>query len=367
MRKLTEFLSSSAIASAAGYVLAGAESFLRHEAERAVLKAVFGGEDPGPGHVTIDGVREGGVVQELASVFDEAQTIPLFSAGKVVSVRQASSLVRANVDAFAQYLSERNAASVLLLHAETWDKRAAYAKKLDAFAVDCASLYETSFGESTVSAHSPLGRWVATRASEHRVALSAPAIVRVIELIGNNLAELDGVLERLGLGGTPSAEPLRPDDVDAAVAPSKSLSQFRVASLVTAGATREAFAAASTCFELGLSDEKGRVDHQESSVAMRLLWSIGREIEILYHARGLIDEKRYSKESAGSIGVPPFRADAVGKVARMHSLETLADALALALKAEMSLKSGEADPRFAAERLIVELGDVLSPALKEMG
>jgi len=359
MRKFAEFLSSVEKRPAAGYVLAGHEGFLRAEAERAVVRAVFGGDDPGPGYVTIDAVREGGNPVEPAVVLDEARTSSLFSDGKVVSAHRAGPLVKKNVELFASYLSDTGPASVLLLHVEDWDKRSAYARKLDAWAVDCSSLYETAFGESEISAGSSLGKWVRARAGARKLRISPDAIVRLIELVGNNLGLLDGALERLELAGGKGDE-VSPDAVDKVAAPTRSMSQFRVASLAAGGETGRAFAAASSCFELGLADEKGRVDHNEGTIATRLLWAIGREVETLYHARGLMDKRNYNRSTAGSIGVPPFRADEVERAARSHTLGDLAGALQLVLAAETSFKSGRADGRFAVEKLIAELGGVLS-------
>jgi DNA polymerase-3 subunit delta len=359
MRKLTDFIRSVLKRPAAGYVLAGDEAFLRAEAERAVVRAVFGGGEPGPGYVTMDGVREGGVAIEPDAVFDEARTASLFSEGKVVSVRRAGPMVKRHVDLCASFLAASAGGSVLLLHVEDWDKRSAYAKKLDTFAVDCSPLYETAFGESEISATSLLGTWVQDRAAQHALRLAPDAVVRLIEHVGNNLAELDDALARLELAARPRSL-IDATAVDGLVAPTRSGSQFRVAGLVVRGQAAKAFAAASGCFDLGLSDEKGRVDLNQGSVATRLLWSIGREIEILYAARGLIESRTYSKQTAGGIGVPPFRADEVERLARAASLGSLARALELAVNAELELKTGRVEPRFAVERLIMQLGPVLA-------
>jgi len=360
MRKFVEFLAGMDEAPPAGCVLAGDEGFLRAEAERAIVKAVLGDGDAGPSFVAIDGVREGGVPVEVATVLDEAHSLPLFAPRKVVSVRRAGAVVKRNADLFARLLGERDAVSVVVLHIEDWDKRSAYAKKLDEFAVDCASLYETSYGESSISASSPLGRWVRDRASSRKLRLEPEAVVRLIEMLGSNLAEIDAALERLDLMGFAARPYVAAADVDAASAPSRATTQFRVAELATRGRAEEAFAAASACFEMGLEDERGRAELKESSVASRLVWAIGREIEILYAARGLIDEERFTPQEAGRIGVPPFRAQAIQRAASEHPVEVLARGVQIACEAEHALKTGRLSPRLAVEKLVLELGAAMA-------
>ena len=143
------------------------------------------------------------------------------------------------------------------------------------------------------------------------------------------------------------------------MAPSRSHTQFRVAEFALSGRAKDAFAMADACFEQGLPDQKGRVDHGEGGVAMRLLWSIGREIEILHAARGFMEEGEAIGPNAGKLGIPPWKADAVASAARAVPLESLARALDLAFEAEWAMKRGDVDGRFAVERLILELGKVI--------
>ncbi|MHC4201415.1 MAG: DNA polymerase III subunit delta, partial [Planctomycetota bacterium] len=148
MLKFPQFLAQLERRPRAAYVLAGSEGLLRSEAEAAIVRAVFGGQEPGAGFVPIDCLREGGAAVEPAAILDELRSRSLFSERKVVAARRADAVVKQHQDAFADYLADPDPDSVLVLHIVNWDKRSATARKLDAFAVDCAAPYETSFGEA---------------------------------------------------------------------------------------------------------------------------------------------------------------------------------------------------------------------------
>lgn len=354
MQKFATFLSSLGRRRQPGYVLAGRESFLRDEAERAIVKATLG-DDPGAGPVILDGGREGEPL-EAADVLDEARTRSLFGGTKLISLRRADAMVKEHVDAFVSYLEDPEPGSTLVIHFESWDKKTAAAKALDRWAVDCGSLYETKFGSSDISAGSKLGEWVRRRSSSRELGLDPEAIVRLIELVGTNMAELDGALARLAVAAKEKGGALGARDVDETVAPSRSYTMFRVAELAVSGKKREALAAAEACFEQGLPNVRGKVTLGESNVAAGIQWAIARELEVLYAARGFVNEGQRVKPNAGKVGVPPFRADAVERLARAFPQEHIERALELAFASEYAVKRGDADARFAVERLILELG-----------
>jgi DNA polymerase III delta subunit len=368
MQKLANFISSVEHRTPGGVVLAGPEEFLRSEAEGAVVRAVFGSGDPGPGYVQLDGKPTSAETLEPAAVLDEVRSMSLFdmtggmaSGGgrKVVAVRRADALVKQHIDTFLAYLGQPVAGSVVILHMETWDKRSAYARKLDTWAVDCMSLYETAFGETETSAGAPLGRWVASRASRaHSVKLAPGAIVRLIQLTGTNLAELDGALGTLAVSSAKSKRALSSADVDACVAPSRTYTQFKIADLATAGKGAQAFAIADACFEQGLPDQRGHVRHAEAGIAESVIWAVSQRLEQIFLVKGLVAEGEWNASAAGRMGVPPFRMKEVEASARGASLDALTRALEIAFVAAKAVR-GELEPRFAVERLLLELGNVL--------
>ncbi len=366
MQKLTAFIASLERRVPGGIVLGGGEGFLRSEAEGAVVRAVFGPGEPGPEFVTLDGVPEGGAALEPAAVLDEARSLSLFGIGgggrKVIAVRRADAVVKQHMDVFLSFLERPAPQAVVVLHMESWDKRAAYARKLDAWAVDCMSLYETAFGETDVSARAPLGVWVASRASRaHGVRLSPDAVVRLIELTGTNLAELDGALGTLATSAGDGKRAVTRADVDARVAPSRTYTQFKIADLATAGRGAEAFAVADACFEQGLPDARGRVRHGESGIAESVIWAVSQRLEQLFAVKGLVAAGGWSASAAGKMGVPPFRMKDVETAARAQTLEKLGSALEVAFEAAKAVR-GELEPRFAVERLLLGLGKVLGRA-----
>jgi DNA polymerase III delta subunit len=358
MQKFASFVSSVERRRQPGYVLAGPEGFLRDEAESVVVRAVLG-DDPGTGLVVLDGGREGAAL-EAADVLDEARTVTLLGGKKVICVRRADTIVKGSADAFAAYLGDPDPESTLVVHVEGWDRRTAAARKLDRWAVDCGSLYETEFGSQDISANSALGGWVASRASSRQLGLDAEAIVRLVELVGTNLAEIEGALDRLAVAAARKAAgkggALGVSDIDEIVAPSRAYTVFRVAELAASGRRREALAAAEACFEQGLPGKGGRATLNESAIAARLQWAIARELETLYAARGLLNEGSSVRRDFSKIGVPKHRADQVDRTVRAVPQEMIERALGLTLASEWHVKRGDADARSAVERLVLELG-----------
>lgn len=334
-----------------GWILAGEEDFLREEVERAVVKAVLGEEPTAGGMVVIDALREGGSKIQLADILDELRTPSLFCERKVVSVRRAGALVRTYAEELEKHLCGKATPGVLLLHAEDWDKRAAYAKRLDRFTVDCSPLYETAFGDTSISASSQLGRWVRERARRAGLRISDEAIVRLIELIGADLAGLSDAIEKLSLLQRQSVSV---EDVDTIVAPSRSFSQFKVAELVLTSKTAECLAAVEACFEQGIDKGGGRVERSESGVAELIVWAISRELERMYIARGLLEEDKLDVRSAGALGVPPFMFEKFAKRVSQTDAEHLGRALADTLEAASSLRGGT-PPRAVVESLVLRL------------
>jgi len=361
MQKHAEFLASAGRAPRSAYVLAGAEALLRDEAERAIERAAFGGQTPDV--VRIDGLAANGEPVEPAVVFDEARGMSLFGGRKLVSVSRADAFVRAHAEALVGYLEDPDAEAILVLHVERWEKKRSIEKKLDRWAVDCGSPYEFGFEEQAITPKSPLFQWVRTRAKARKVALGPDAIVRLIELVGTGLADLGGAIETISLAARSEPGAVGPADVDRMIAPSRAYTQFRVAELAACGRTAEALAAADACFTQGLPGPKGSPSFGEGTVAARLIWAISREFERLYAARGIVErEGALGLSAAGKLGVPPFRAKALEAAARSMPLEDIERALELAFDAEFAVKRGEADARFAVEKLILGIGRAARPS-----
>jgi DNA polymerase III delta subunit len=359
MRRFGSFLADVARGARAGYVLAGPEAFLRDEAERAVVRAVFGPGENAGGFVPLDGERSEPPL-ELADVLDELRGVSLLAERKVVAVRRADALARQHAAALADYLEHPDPDSALVLHVETWDRRSAWARKLDGFAVDCSAPYETAFGETEVTPGSPLVRWLRESARERRKLAVAPdAAVRMVELVGTNLSELDGALERIALALGGGRGTVTRELVDANVAPSRSYTQFRVAELLTEGKTRAALEAADACFEHGLAERAGRTRHNEAGIAESIIAAVAQRLERLYVVKGFVEEGAFDRSAAGSLGIPPFRADAVAEAARSMAFEVVERALELALEAARSAHSG-AGGRLTVEKLVLELGRLVS-------
>ncbi|MEO1009016.1 MAG: DNA polymerase III subunit delta [Planctomycetota bacterium] len=177
-------------------VLKGPDAFLRQHYFEQLQEMVAGRTG-----LDVQTVRFEGESAELGDVLDECRSLGLLPVHKLVVVDAADRFVRERTrPGLEKYAAEPEERTTLVLRAEAWRPgRLDKAVEKVGAVVDCkASTPETA------------ARWATGRAeSAHGVTLPAQAAWLLVDLVGTDLARLDGELAKLAIecGGEGSITP----------------------------------------------------------------------------------------------------------------------------------------------------------------
>lgn len=143
-----------------------------------------------------------GEVCEGAAVVSACNTIPFASPVRLVHVRNADKLKKADSEELVTYLGAPNESTVLLLEADKLAKNTRLYKAVAAVGpkavIDCAP-----------PAARELPRQVRAMATGHGIVLTEGAAAALVELVGENTVHLDNELKKIALahgGGEPVGE-----------------------------------------------------------------------------------------------------------------------------------------------------------------
>lgn len=252
------------------YVLSGKDDFLRRQHRRAIIEEVAGGGKPS-GDGTARGAGDLAVSEfegsaELSAVLDEARTLPLLAARRVVIVADADRFVRAHAKPLLAYMESPATAGVLMLIVNDWPPKHGGKGSAEAEGEQPASLYAQqdeppkkeldALLKKLVEAVAKVGRLIDCTSPEQRdlparvVKLAAErgkrirpdAVAELVACIGNNLSGLDSEIEKLSLYVGERAEIVK-DDVEAVAYVSAGPKIFALSDAVAAGKTKEALEA----------------------------------------------------------------------------------------------------------------------------
>jgi len=180
-----------------GYVLAGAETFFRFEALKALRETLLPEDAAGTGYIEFEGETE---PREL---FGALRTRGLFAEARMAVVDPAEPFVTSNGDALARYLENPPEGACLVLVLEKWEPKGALKKTAGALTVvSCNKLR----GKAVHS-------WVNRRVRSYGKRLDRGVADLMVEIAGTDLSVLDRHLENLAayVGERPN---ITPEDVN---------------------------------------------------------------------------------------------------------------------------------------------------------
>ncbi len=168
------------------YGVYGADEFLRTEAIGRITRDVLG-DRPEPMAISdYDGTKA-----SLAEVLDDVRTLPFFGGVRLVIVRDADDLITKHREALERYVAAPSETGVLVLICTSLNKQWRLTRAIEKVGklVEC-------------KAPSPRERptWLITRARQHYgKTLEPPAAATLVELVGDDMAGLDGELAKLSI------------------------------------------------------------------------------------------------------------------------------------------------------------------------
>ena len=163
------------------YVLYGEDEFLRDAHRREVTDLAVGDGDPQTCLTVFDASAE------LAQVLDELRTLPFLAPRRVVLIRDADAFISAHRETLEDYLKSPPQTATLVLIVASWPKNTRLYKLVE------------KIGQS-FSCNSPqqgIGRWMANVTGKHGKKIAPDAGEMMLEWLGNDLAVLNGELEKL--------------------------------------------------------------------------------------------------------------------------------------------------------------------------
>ncbi|MDK1030785.1 MAG: DNA polymerase III subunit delta [Planctomycetia bacterium] len=309
------------------YVIFGPDEFLVQKAREVVRRQVFGDADAASGEVELDG-RE----CSLGDCLEELQTMSLFSARRLVWVRNAGVLVRDNREGLLKYAESPCPTGILALLLEEFKTNTKVAKALAKVGalVECKPPYENQMP----------GR-LATRArSQYGKTLSHAAAEMLAEYVGNDLAAADEELKKLDIY-TGDCSEISEDDIEALVTRSR---QEGVFALGDALADRDCAASLSILGNL----------LAEGMVAPQIIGALRAQFSKLLRAKTM--SRRMSLGDVASRFPVPyrFRERFVAQI-RRFSVDGLMDAYDLLAEADLASKTSSGSDRAILERFVLAL------------
>jgi len=209
------------------YVLHGPDDYLRRQHRREIVQALLP-----------DGQTELAVVHldasaELSEVLDELRTAPFLAPRRIVIITDADKFVTRHRAALEKYLAGPAPAGSLILIVNTWQPR----WKLAALAARVGEVIDCS-----PPSPASLPRWIVRVAEARGKRISGDDAALLAAWVGNDLARLDGEIEKLALY-VGSRRTITGEDLAAVVAAAAGPVAFALTNALAAGDPAAALAA----------------------------------------------------------------------------------------------------------------------------
>jgi len=268
----------------------------------------------------------------VAEVLDTARTLPVFSAQRLILIKEAHDLPAAALEAFLPYLIDPVPETVLVFVAEKIDGRKRFFQefKKRGVLVEFKRFYDNQIPAFVREQSRSAGR-----------SFTEDALALFCRRVGSSLQEVHGELSKLFayLGERKLADVA---DVAAIVSDTRVDSIF---DLTNALGTRDPGGALRLL---------GRL-LDEGVVPLVILSMMVRHFRQLWKTRDLLDDGVPAKEIARRIGVNPYFVDGLVAQSRRFAPDRYRQVFALFLSADLALKSSGAHPAALLESLVLEV------------
>ncbi|MBF0528523.1 MAG: DNA polymerase III subunit delta [Deltaproteobacteria bacterium] len=267
----------------------------------------------------------------VGKVLENAQTMPFLSDRRVIIIRGVDRYSADQLEIIQKYLTDPNQTTCLVLEADKPDFRLKFFKSLrdQKREITCQALK----GAAVTS-------WVQENMAGRGLNISSEAARLLVEMIGTDLTELEGELEKIYL---------------------YAMDQPRVGTEEVKIVAR--LSPTATVFAMG--DAVGRQQPDKALAALNdllltehhlpIMIMLIRHFRLLLKARVCLDQRLEEGDTAKYLGVPPFAAKNYLNQARNLSFSNVKHGLARLLAANLTLVTSPAAPRLVLEQLVLDL------------
>lgn len=313
------------------YLFFGEEEFLVERALRRLIQALT--EEAGEAPLRV--VREAPEVS-LEDFFAQARLATLWGSGQLLVLRRVETYPAESLAAVTAYAEHPAPRTVVVLTAPA----------LKAREVGKHPVFGRLFRDGTALGFFRLREgellpWLAQEARRLGKTLTPAAAQRLVEVVGDNLAELSQELKKLVLfvGAEPT---LTPQQVSQLASHSRSYNIFALVEALGEAQVQRRLAALDHLLDLG-------------EPPARILAMLARQLRLLIRYKETAPHSSPA-ELAGKLGLHPGLVKRLGQQAKTFSLESLRSHLALLHQADLSLKTSTAIPRVWLEWALLQMG-----------
>jgi DNA polymerase-3 subunit delta len=271
---------------------------------------------------------------EISEVLDELRTLPFLASKRVVLLKGADKFISDHRETLERYFDNPCPTGVLILTVHTWQSNTKLAKRLSAGAGELISISEPKAWE--------LPQKIMQYAAEaYGKSLAKPAAELLIELTGDQLPALYAEIDKLALYAEARKAVTAPD-VESLVGRNRAFNAFAVIDSISEGNVPQAV------------DKLRRMFDADKSAEYTFVGAFGWHLRKMFNAKVLLEKGLSQNQVAGKAKVWGNK-DAFFAQVRKMPLARIAEAIRLLAQTDYDIKTGQAQPRVAAEQLIFNL------------
>lgn len=307
------------------YVLYGQEAYLQKQYKDKLVEALLGDGD------TMNLCQVQGKEYSIPQLIDFAETMPFLAERRVI-VLESTGLLKSGGEELANYLKQPCETTVWILAESECDKRSKLFKAADK-AGRCV--------EFTVQDEATLKKWILGILKKEGRQIKEETLAFFLEKTGTDMNVIRLELEKL-LCYTMDQTVIERADVEAVCITRITSHIF---DMVDAIGTKNRQKALELYQELQALREP----------SVRILFLIGRHMNILLQIKDLKQRGYDNKVMASKIGIPPFTVSKYIRQAGLYKTEQLKKALEKCIQADEAVKTGALQDKLSVELLILEL------------
>ncbi len=310
------------------YVIAGKDESLVGARAQELVDSLLEPQQRMTALLSVDG--DEAIVSE---VLDELRTLPFLADKRVVLVKKADGFVSKHREILERYFEKPATTGVLILAVASWDARTRLSKMLP------------KVGSAIALEQPP--KWklpehlVQYAATKHKVKLNRDAAEMLVELIGEELAQLYNELEKLTLFAR-DEKVIRADHVESLIGHHRIYDAFEVIDATIGGNAGQAIKRLRNMFE------------EDKSAEYSVVGAFAFHLRRMFQARSLLDKRTSPIEIAKQLRIW-YNKDRFFAQLQRITLPQIAAFLEELAAVDYATKTGQAQAAVAIEQLVLKL------------
>lgn len=269
----------------------------------------------------------------ISDILDELRTAPFLADKRVVVVRGADEFISKHRPILEKYFEKPVPTGVLIMTVSSWNAKTNLAKKLP----DVGKLIEITPPKRAMLP----GLLTQYAAEKHKVKINRDAAEVLIELVGEELAQLYNEIDKLTLFAR-GEKAITLQHVESLIGHHRIYDAFEVIDAVTAGDTGQAVKRLRNMFE----EDK---DAEYSAVG-----AFAFHVRRMFQAKAMLEKRTNPGEIVGRLRIWSNKDRFFAQLQRM-SLEQIAALLEELAAIDYATKTGQAQAPVAIEQLVLKL------------